>query len=90
MPPSPSLSTRMAMVTYLTLVITISVHTIRDNTPSTVAGLSAAGEVQHSLERVERAGSDVAEHHAERRKPQRRNAAGRNSIAFLHEVTAAG
>jgi magnesium transporter len=32
MPPSPSLSTRMAMVTYLMLVIAISVHTVRDRT----------------------------------------------------------
>jgi hypothetical protein len=37
MPPSPSLSIRMAMVTYLMLVIAINVHTIRDSTPSTAA-----------------------------------------------------
>jgi hypothetical protein len=48
-----------------------------------------AGEIEHGLERVERAGADVAEHDPERRKPQCRDAAGRTRIAFLHEVTAA-
>ena len=48
-----------------------------------------AGEIEHGLERVERAGADVAEHDAERRKPQCRDAAGRTRIALLHEVTAA-
>jgi hypothetical protein len=45
-----------------------------------------AGEVQHRLERVERAGADVAEYDAQRREPQRRNAAGMSRITLLHRV----
>src|SRR5580700_2133330 len=38
MPPSPSLSTRIAKPTYLTHVTTISVQTISDSAPSTACG----------------------------------------------------
>jgi hypothetical protein len=47
---------------------------------------AVAGEVQHRLERVERAGADVAEHHSECRKSQRRYATGRSRITFLHRA----
>jgi hypothetical protein len=46
----------------------------------------AAGEVQHRLERVERAGTDVAEHDPERCKPECRNAAGMSRVTFLHHA----
>ncbi len=38
MPPSPSLSTRMAKVTYLMVVMMKSVHSTSESAPSTVAG----------------------------------------------------
>ena len=67
MPPSPSLSTRMAKLTYLTVVIRTSVHRISDRAPSTRRRIGMrAGVVEHGFQRVERARADVAEHHAER------------------------
>ncbi len=40
-PPSPSLSARMTMATYLTEVVMISVHTISDSMPSAASGVAA-------------------------------------------------
>lgn len=37
MPPSPSLSARMMMVTYLSVTVTISAQNASDSTPSTVS-----------------------------------------------------
>src|SRR5215472_17223092 len=59
-PPTPSLSTRMAQPTYLIVVITISVQMINDRIPR------SAAEIENGLERVERARADIAKHHAER------------------------
>src|SRR5271163_4856144 len=69
MPPSPSLSMRMATLTYFTVVTMNSVHRISDRAPSVAAGSGMRpGVVEHGLERVEWARADVAEHHPERRE----------------------
>jgi len=41
MPPSPSLSARITIATYLIDVVIISVHTISDSMPSTAAGVAS-------------------------------------------------
>ena len=77
MPPSPSLSMRIATDTYLIVVMTIKVRITSDNTPSVVAasGVRPASP-QHRLERVERARPDVAEDHSQCREAECGQASG--------------
>jgi len=77
MPPSPSLSMVMANRTYLIDVTTISVQSRSDSTPSTTsARRRASGQVEDGLERIERAGADIAEHDASAESPRAAAAAG--------------
>jgi len=61
----------MAKMTYFTDVMMINVHTISDSTPSTIAGVgSADGHAKHCLERIQRAGADIAKHDPKRGQAQ--------------------
>ena len=74
-PPSPRLSARSTKATYLTVTISVSAQTISDSTPSTSSrtdGRAAGRGVQRLAERIDRAGADVAEHHAERAQHEQR------------------
>src|SRR5262249_58714513 len=69
MPPSPSLSARITIATYLIEVVMTSVHTISDSMPSTAAGVASPPRpCDRRLESVERARADVAVDHAKSRK----------------------
>jgi hypothetical protein len=52
MPPSPSLSTRMANETYFTVVMTKSVQSTSESTPKMVAGSDAASAVPSMVLKV--------------------------------------
>ncbi len=52
MPPSPSLSTRIANETYLTVVMMKSVHSTSESAPSTVAGSDGASVVPRMVLKV--------------------------------------
>jgi hypothetical protein len=69
MPPSPSLSTRIANATYLTDVMISSVQTISDSDPSRGRRWGmVAGYVEHGLQCIEWTGAYVAEDDAKCRK----------------------
>ena len=76
-PPSPLLSARSRISTYLRVTTTISAQTISDSTPSTmsrVTGPDSAGRHHRLAEGVERAGADIAVDDAdaaERQRPER-------------------
>ena len=82
-PPSPLLSARSRISTYLIVTTTISAHRIIDSTPSTVSrvtGPDSDGRHHRLAERVERAGADVAIDDADAAERQRPEAcAGRTS-----------
>src|SRR5215213_874472 len=87
-PPSPSLSARRTSETYLTVTTRVTDQKISETTPVDVGGRRAHGVVvdrEHRLDRVERAGADVAEHDAERaqRQPEQRAAGGRTVVVRL-------
>ena len=84
MPPSPSLSTRIATVTYLRLVIAISVQMMQRQHPENLSRSGPPAQFEHRLEGVERAGADVAEYDPERREPQCREAARRLPAVRVH------
>ena len=68
-PPSPLLSARKTTVTYLTDTMTVSVHTTIEMIPSTspvVGADPAAVDRKDGLDRVQRAGADVAVDDAQR------------------------
>ena len=68
MPPSPLLSARMISTTYFSDTTIISAQKMVDRPPrmfSCVSGMPCSGE-KVSFDGVQRAGADVAEHHAER------------------------
>ena len=67
MPPSPRLSARMTMVRYLKVTTKFSDQKMSDRMPSTLLrGYRDAVRTDEALlEGVERAGADVAIHHAE-------------------------
>ena len=71
-PPSPSLSARMMMVTYLTVTTIISAQNTSDRMPEhgVVVGDQAEMRREHFLQRVQRTGADVAEDHADRADDQ--------------------
>ena len=75
MPPSPRLSARITSAMYLTQMITTSAQNASDATPS--AFDRRRGQVlvlERLAERVQRAGADVAEHHAEGAEGERTTA----------------
>ena len=66
MPPSPLLSARIRNRTYLPVTVTISAQTISETTPTIWSGRSGPSPTcdRQACKRVERAGADIAEHHA--------------------------
>ena len=69
MPPSPRLSARRISSAYLSEMIRISAHRISDTTPRIASGVSCpamGGGLGGFLQRIKRAGADVAIDHAER------------------------
>ena len=74
-PPSPLLSARSRMSTYLRVTMTISAQMISDRMPSTtvsLAGIAGPDRGQHRFaQRVERAGADVAVDDADAAERQR-------------------
>src|ERR1700742_2961449 len=75
-PPSPLLSARIRKVMYLMVTIRVRVQITSETTPSTASsGDSAARVPQRLAHRIEGAGADVAEHHADGAQAQRREAA---------------
>ena len=66
-PPSPLLSARIRKTTYLIVTMRISAQVISETTPRTASSASPPRRrvVQGLAHGVERAGADVAEHHAQ-------------------------
>jgi hypothetical protein len=82
MPPSPLLSARMMKVTYFRLTTIISDQKISERMPSTLSGVIGTGMVRAAedlLQRIQRAGADVAINDAKGRQRQRGQAALRRS-----------
>ncbi len=71
MPPSPSLSMRMAKDTYLIVVTMIRVQMISDKVPRMTARSGwPPAEGENGFQRVERTRSDIAKNHTQGSKAQ--------------------
>ena len=87
MPPSPSLSTRMAKETYLTVVMMKSVQTTSESAPRTVGGVGMGSRgTENGLEGIKRAGADIAEHNAQRRQTQNGQLALRSLLRHFGDI----